>query len=161
METSAHPGAVATGGLSAALSRGRAARLAWTQDGTLLTPEAYAAARGISPSVLPELEARGELFSLAIEGACWYPSELLKLSPDESSAVCRVLAGDDAASQLVFVMRTHGALAGEARRIPTTQNTVRGGGSVAASRHSSSPISDRQRARPSSDRKSTRLNSSH
>ena len=113
METSAHPGAVATGGLSAALSRGRAARLAWTQDGTLLTPEAYAAARGISPSVLPELEARGELFSLAIEGACWYPSELLKLSPDESSAVCRVLAGDDAASQLVFVMRTHGALAGQ------------------------------------------------
>lgn len=103
----------ATGGLAAAQERGRAARVAWTQDGTLLTATDYAAARGIAPSVLPELEARSELFSLDIEGARWYPSELLKLSPDVASAVCRTLAGDDAARQLIFIMRGHGSLAGQ------------------------------------------------
>lgn len=103
----------ATGGLSAALERGRVARLAWTQDGTLLNPADYASARGISPSVLPELEARGELFSLDIEGARWYPAELLKLTVDEAGAVCRELAGDDLARQLIFLMRPHGALAGQ------------------------------------------------
>lgn len=101
-----------TDGLAGAIERGRAARLAWTQDGTLLTAEAYAVARGIPPSVLPELEAQGELFSLGVEGARWYPAELLKLTVDEASAVCRELAGDDAASQLVFLMRVHGALGG-------------------------------------------------
>lgn len=105
--------APALGGLAGAVERGRAARQSWTQDGTLLTPADFAATRGISPSVLPELEARGELFSLDIEGARWYPAELLKLSPDEASALCRELAGDDAARQLIFVMRKHGALAGQ------------------------------------------------
>lgn len=69
--------------------------------------------RGIPPSVLTELEARGELFSLDIAGALWYPAELLKLSTDEAGAVCRTLAGVDPARQLIFVMRKHGALAGE------------------------------------------------
>lgn len=102
----------ATGGLIGAIERGRAARQAWTQDGTLLTSGAYAAARGISPAALPELEARGELFSLDVDGARWYPSELLKLSPDEAAALCRELTGDDRSRQLVFLMRTHGALGG-------------------------------------------------
>lgn len=104
----------ATDGLAGARERGRAARLAWTQDGTVLTAADYAAARGIEPSVLPELEANGELFSLDIEGGRWYPAELLKLAPDEAVVLCRELAGmDDPSSQLVFLMRTHGALAGQ------------------------------------------------
>lgn len=107
------PPQVATGGLSAAVERGRAARLAWTHDGTLLRATDYAAARDISPLELPGLEARGELFSLEIEGATWYPAELLKLAPDEAAALCRELAGDDSAAQLIFLMRTHGALAGQ------------------------------------------------
>ena len=102
----------ATGGLTSALGRGLTARLAWTHDGTLLTATDYAAARGIPPPALPELEALGELFSLDIEGARWYPSELLKLSPDVADAVCRAMAGDEPARQLVFIMRKHGALAG-------------------------------------------------
>ena len=102
-----------TGGLTAALERGLTARRAWTQDGTLLCATCYAASRGIPPDDLPLLETRGELFSLEIEGTRWYPAELLKLGPDEASAVCRALAGDDAARQLVFVMRKHGALAGQ------------------------------------------------
>lgn len=109
----ATPRCSATGGLAAAQERGRAARLAWTQDGTLLTAADYAAARGIPSSVLPDLEAQGELFSLDVEGARWYPSELLKLSPNEASAVCRTLAGDDPARKLIFIMRGHGALAGQ------------------------------------------------
>jgi hypothetical protein len=101
------------GGLAGALERGRAARLDWTQDGTLLAAADFAAACGIPPSVLPELEACGELFSLEIEGARWYPAELLKLSPDESGAVCRTLAGNDSVRKLIFVMRQHGALGGQ------------------------------------------------
>jgi hypothetical protein len=100
-------------GLTAAIERGRAARLAWAQDGTLLTAADYAAARGIPLSVLPELEARGELFSLDVQGARWYPSELLKLSPEAAAALCRELAGDNLSRQFIFLMRTHGALAGQ------------------------------------------------
>lgn len=103
----------ATGGLAGAIERGRAARRAWTQDGTLLTAADYAARLGIAPAVLPTLEARSELFSLDIEGARWYPAELLKLSADERAVLCRVLAGDDKARQLIFIQRTHGALAGQ------------------------------------------------
>jgi hypothetical protein len=101
------------GGLAGALERGRAARLDWTQDGTLLTAVDFAAARGLSPTLLPELEARGELFALDIEGARWYPAALLKLSPDESSALCRMLGRNDADRKLIFVMRQHGALGGQ------------------------------------------------
>ncbi len=101
------------GGLGGVLERGRAARLGWTQDGTLLTATDFAAERGIPSSLLPELEGRGELFSLDIEGARWYPAALLKLSPDESSALCRMLGGSDADRKLIFVMRQHGALGGQ------------------------------------------------
>lgn len=59
------------------------------------------------------LEARREFFSLDIEDGRWYPSELVKLSPDEAAVLCRTLAGDDAARLLIFIMRTHGALAGQ------------------------------------------------
>jgi len=101
------------GGLAGVLDRGHATRLDWTQDGTLLTAVDFAAERGLSPSLLPELEARGELFALDIEGARWYPAALLGLSLDECSAVCRMLVGDDVARKLVFVMRPHGALGGQ------------------------------------------------
>jgi hypothetical protein len=114
VNTVASPSSLAaTGGLTGAIERGHADRLAWTQDGTLLSAADYAAARGIPPSVLAELEARGELFSLEVEGARWYPAEPLQLSPDEAAAMCRVLTGDDPSRQLIFVMRGHGALAGQ------------------------------------------------
>lgn len=115
---------LATGGLPGAVERGRAARLAWTQDGTLLNAADYAATRDISPLVLPELEARGELFSLDIEGRRWCPSELQKLSPDQATVLCRTLAGDDAARQLIFIMRKHGALAGETVAVAIKQGQL-------------------------------------
>lgn len=115
MRTAASPSpAKATGGYPAALERGHLVRLGWTQDGTLISAVAYATARDIPPSALSELEAKGELFSLDIDGARWYPSELLKMPPAAAAAICRTLAGSDPAQQLIFLMRTHGALAGQA-----------------------------------------------
>jgi len=57
-------------------------------------------------------EARRELFALEVDGARWYPSELLKLSPSDAAGLCRALSGDDETSKLIVLMRTHGALAG-------------------------------------------------
>ena len=43
------------------------------------------------------------------------PRSVLKFSPDEAAALCRKLAGDDMSRQLqfTFLMRKHGALAGQ------------------------------------------------
>jgi len=103
----------AISGFAGALARGHAARQAWTQDGTVLTAAEFSAKRGITAADLATLEHRGELFSLTIDDARWYPTELLKLSPDESAVLCRALAGDDPATQLIFLMREHGALGGQ------------------------------------------------
>jgi hypothetical protein len=102
-----------SGGLTGALERGIPALLSWTQDGTLLSGTEYAAARSVPPSALVELEARSELFSLEIYGARWYPSALLALTVDEAAVLCRALAGDEPTRQLTFIVRKHGALAGE------------------------------------------------
>jgi hypothetical protein len=120
------PGRVAAlppeGGLAGALERGRIAREAWTQDGTLLSAPDYAGRRGASPKVLSELEAHGELFSLNVAGVRWYPAELLKLSADEAAVLCRELTGDPAERQLIFLMRAHGALDGQ-----TATSAIAGG----------------------------------
>lgn len=102
-----------SGGLAGALERGRAARRSWTQDGTLLSAADYAAHRGVAPAALQHFEGRGELFSLDVNGRRWYPAELLKLSAEDAAALCKELAGEEAARQLIFVMRKHGALGGQ------------------------------------------------
>lgn len=102
----------AYGGLAQAMERGRAARRSWTQDGTLLSAADYAARRGVEPAALQHLEGRGELYSLEVDGARWYPSELLKIAADDAAALCKELAGYEPAGQLIFVMRKHGSLNG-------------------------------------------------
>jgi hypothetical protein len=99
--------------VAGAIERGRVAREAWTSDGTLLSAAEYAARRGVSTAELLKLETRGELFSLDIAGSRWYASGLLQLPPDVASLLCHALAGDNEAKQLIFLMRTHGALAGQ------------------------------------------------
>jgi uncharacterized protein (DUF433 family) len=101
------------GGLAGALERGRAARRAWMHDGTLLSAADYAAHGGVEPGALQLLEGRGELFALEVDGGRWYPAELLKLSAEDAAALCKELAGEEAARQLIFVMRKHGALGGQ------------------------------------------------
>lgn len=100
------------GGLAAAIARGELARLQWTRDGTLLSPEAFAARRGITPAELDQLEARGQLFSLAVGGARWYPAELLRMSAFDGAALCETLGELEPTEKLIFVMRVHGALGG-------------------------------------------------
>lgn len=102
----------ALGGLDGAIERGRAAQQAWIQDGTLVCAHDYAARRGLTLDALPLLEASGELFSIDIDTARWYPAELLRLGQEDAAALCRALSGDDAMRQLVFLMRRHGALGG-------------------------------------------------
>lgn len=109
-DTSTSP---AVGGHASAFERRHAARRRWIADGIVLSANDYAARRGISSAVLPALEASGAVFSLRIDGARWYPAELLSLSPDEATQMCRVLAGEDETRQFVFLMRVHGALAGQ------------------------------------------------
>lgn len=100
------------GGRSGAAERGRAARLAWARDGTLVCAQYFAARRGLSVGELLALVARGELFSVTVEHVSLYPAELLKLSHTDAVALCSALDGEDDATKLVFLMREHGALAG-------------------------------------------------
>lgn len=102
----------AHGGLAGAFERGIAAKRAWTTDGTLLSAAAFANRRGVSLDELAVLEVRDEVFSIVVDDAHWYPSELLNLSPSDAAAVCSELADEDPSRKLIFLMRTHGALGG-------------------------------------------------
>jgi hypothetical protein len=111
--TSADPiqSASATG-LVAARERGDSARRAWTRDGTLLSAHEFARRRGLAQGELEQLKHRRQVFSVPVAGVSWYPAALLGLSPDDGAALCQALGDDDAARNLVFLMRRHGALAG-------------------------------------------------
>lgn len=109
----AHLGPVARGGLAGAIERGHVQLRGWAEDGTLLSAEAFAAARVVGVEDLVRAEARRETFSLLVERRHCYPAELLKLQPTESAALCQALAGEDPSSEFIFLMRRHGSLAGK------------------------------------------------
>lgn len=100
------------GGLAAAIQRGALARDEWTRDGTLLSAADFAAKRLLPLSELAALEARGELFSVEVDDASWYPAELVGMGASDAAALSAVLAGLEPATKLVFLMRRHGTLGG-------------------------------------------------
>ncbi|QIM52828.1 hypothetical protein [Hydrogenophaga crocea] len=99
-------------GLAGAISRGRAAREAWVQDGVLVSREQFADRWGVSVEELAQMVAKGELFELEVQGQMWMPAVLLEVSKEAVVEVNRALtwAGVDAATALVFWHRRHGAL---------------------------------------------------
>lgn len=103
----------APGGLDGAAQRGMLAVRDWVSDGVLLSAAEFASRRGLAPSRLADLEAHGELFAVVVDGVPWYPAELLKLTQDDSAALCRQLAGMEVARKVIFLMRKHGALRGD------------------------------------------------
>lgn len=104
--------AVRHGGLAGAVERGELVRHQWTLDGTLLSPEDFAARRGVVAVELSQLEAGGQLFSLEVGGTRWYPAELLRMSPNDEAALCAAMRELGPAEKLIFLMRDHGALGG-------------------------------------------------
>lgn len=100
------------GGLAAAIQRGALAREEWTRDGTLLSAAEFAARRRLTLMDLVALEARGELFSLEVDDARWYPAELAHMGASDAAALSAALAGLEPTAKLVFLMRRHGTLGG-------------------------------------------------
>jgi hypothetical protein len=100
------------GGLAAAIRRGAFAREEWTRDGTLLSAPEFAARRRLTPMELVALEARGELFSVEVDDARWYPAELLRIGAGDAAALTAALAGLEPTAKLVFLLRRHGAFGG-------------------------------------------------
>jgi hypothetical protein len=119
----AHRVAPATGGFESALARGRDAKREWTRDGTLVTPEMFARARGVSVQDLRDWETIGTLFSMVVDDAPYYLAELLMFAAADAAAVCLALGGEDPASKLIFFMRKHGMLGGK-----TVAQAIEGGG---------------------------------
>lgn len=118
----AQPIAPATGGFEDAMARGRDVKREWTRDGTLVTPEVFAQARGVSVQDLRDVEAAGTLFSMVVDDASYYLAELLKFAPADAAAVCLALGGEEPASKVIFFMRKHGMLGGK-----TVAQAVEGG----------------------------------
>lgn len=104
--------AVRHGGLAGAVERGDLVRHQWRLDGTLLSPEVFATRRGVTAVELSQLEAGGQLFSLEVGGARWYPAELLRMSPSDEASLCAALDQLEPTEKLIFLMRDHGALGG-------------------------------------------------
>lgn len=102
----------ASGGLNGAIERGEVQKREWTQDGTLLSASDFAEKLGVSPTDLPKLEERNQLFALVVDKVSWYPSELLKLTREQVTDLCRTLADEPASGRFKFLMRKHGALGG-------------------------------------------------
>lgn len=111
--TTAHPVVPAAGGLKGALARGQKTKREWTRDGTLVTPEAFAEARGASVQDLLDAEPTGSLFSMVVDDQRYYPAELLKFSSEDAEAVCRALGDEEPSSKLIFLMRKHSMLGGK------------------------------------------------
>lgn len=100
------------GGLAAAIQRGALAQEEWTRDGTLLSAAEFAEKRRLTPTELAALEAEGELFSVQVGDARWYPAELAHMGASDSAALSAALAGLEPTAKLVFLMRRHGTLGG-------------------------------------------------
>jgi hypothetical protein len=98
------------GGLTGAIERREVQKREWTQDGALLSASGFAEKLGVSPTDLPQLEERNQLFALVVDKVSWYPSELLKLTREQVSDLCRALADEPASGRLIFLMRKHGAV---------------------------------------------------
>lgn len=60
----------------------------------LLTPEAFAEARGVSVQDLLYAEATGNLFSMVVDDQRHYLAELLKFAAADAAVVCLAL-GDE------------------------------------------------------------------
>lgn len=125
----------ATGGLTGAIARGEQVKREWTKDGTLLTPRTFARRRQTTVDELLNAEARGELFSMRVEGRPYYVAELLKFAPAAAAALCVALGTEDPASKMIFLMRKHGMLDGktvaEAFRMRRHGRCAEGGGGMA------------------------------
>lgn len=102
----------AAGGLKEATARGEQAKLDWTKDGTLLTPEAFAQRRQVPVEGLVDAEASGQLFSMHVDGRPYYLAELLKFAPADAATLCAALGTEDGASKMIFLLRRHGMLGG-------------------------------------------------
>jgi hypothetical protein len=100
-------------GLQGALLQGEALKAQWVRDGTLVPSGAMSQAWGITPQALQQAVARGELFSMKMAGKTYYLAALRSLDREVTGMVCRALGNVEPSGQLVFWLRTHGALAGK------------------------------------------------
>lgn len=83
----------------------------WIAAGLLARGPALGDAWG-DPSLqtLEQAEASGELFSLVVNGAHWYPAAFTKLPAATVGVLCQALEGVDPVSKVIFWTRPHGAL---------------------------------------------------
>lgn len=79
----------------------------------MLATADFAARRGVTVDELRALQGRGDLFAVDVDGEPCWPVELLRFRPEDAALVCQSLAGCNDAVKLVFLMRRHGALAGQ------------------------------------------------
>lgn len=92
---------------------GKTRLINWTRDGTLVPADTVAQNWGVSPHTVDAARERGEIFSLWLSGAHWYPREALRYERPVLSAICHALGDVDSSSKLLFLLRTHGALGGK------------------------------------------------
>ena len=105
----ASPAATANG-YAALLSKGEAARVAWTKDGSLIPSTALAKSWGLTRQGLAEAEGRHELFFVKVGNRLWTPAAFTVLPRVAVKAVCVEMPEADPESQFLFWMRTHGGL---------------------------------------------------
>jgi len=101
-----------TAAIDAALARGEARLVKWTQDGTLVPVSVVEDTWGIKRQSVDAARERGEIFSVFVRGQHWYPAEALRFERAALAAVVKALGDESATSKLVFLLRRHGALGG-------------------------------------------------
>jgi hypothetical protein len=102
------------GGLAGAISRGEQAKREWVRNGEVVPIEGLVQAWGLTVDAIDQAERDGELFSVSIGGHRYVPSEFMRLSRADVSAVCRELhPWLTAVEELFFFRKKHGALGGK------------------------------------------------
>ena len=85
----------------------------WTENGTLIAPRQLATAWGRDLDTLETAVQRGDLFEVWVNGAPYFASAVVGLGQEQTTMVCRAIAGLSATEKLMFLMRAHGGLGGQ------------------------------------------------
>ena len=85
----------------------------WTENGTLIAPRQLATAWGRDLDTLETAVQVGDLFEVWVDGAPYVASAVVGLGQEQTTVVCRAIAGLSATEKLMFLMRAHGGLGGQ------------------------------------------------
>ena len=112
--------------LGSARQAGQVQLVEWVKDGTLMASDEFATQWGMTPQGLHKAATRGELPAIKVTNRTYYPTVLCGLPRPFASSLGQALCSLSPVQQLIFLLRSHGALDGKSvAELTTSAQRVR------------------------------------